>query len=307
MSKTAIRSDSVEIRSAFLSDRPLEIMQFLYDSMTEGYRCALVMLTDIIGGASRPLGALMAVREDGLYCGFVSGGCVEAAVAHDALLAIAQQKDRVCRFGKGSGYFDLVLPCGGGIGLTVHVLNTVAPIRAFLQAKANRKPVHLAYDAGAKTLSVKDTLLPTGWQAEVFVSSHRPEPQIMLSGNSIESHLLAAMATTAGLDIVQADLQASAKLAIDSETAVVLLHHDIDRELPVLRRALATQAFFIGCLGSRKTHALRIDILLQEGHSPQQLERIQAPIGLFGPAREARSIAVSVLAQVLSIIESRRQ
>ncbi|WP_188822954.1 XdhC family protein [Brucella endophytica] len=90
-----------------------------------------------------------------------------------------------------------------------------------------------------------------------------------------------------GLDVVEAEPDGISTGA-DAETAIVLLHHDVERELPVLRAALKTDAFYIGCLGSRRTHARRRDRLRQEGYSPGQLDRIHAPIGLFGPAREAR-------------------
>ncbi|VDZ73456.1 xanthine dehydrogenase accessory factor [Atlantibacter hermannii] len=102
-------------------------------------------LVAIRGGAARPLGAQMAVREDGLYCGFVSGGCVESAVAYEALEVMASGEDRTVMYGVGSPYFDIVLPCGGGITLTVHKLRTAQPLLEVLAQLEQRKPAVLRY------------------------------------------------------------------------------------------------------------------------------------------------------------------
>ena len=82
-------------RLAMDSDRPAQILRFLRDGMRDGTPGALVTLTEITGGAARPLGAHMAVLRDGRYSGMVSGGCVEAAVAREALDALDQGQDRL--------------------------------------------------------------------------------------------------------------------------------------------------------------------------------------------------------------------
>jgi len=91
---------------AFLTDDSREILRFAVEALMAGKEAALVMLTEIRGGAARSLGAQMVVREDGQYCGFVSGGCVEAAAAFEALEVIASGQDREVRYGQGSPWFD---------------------------------------------------------------------------------------------------------------------------------------------------------------------------------------------------------
>ena len=295
----------IDIQPAILTDRSADIFGFLHASIINGHRCALVTLVDIIDGASRVLGAHMAVCDDGRYCGFVSGGCVEAAVAREALHAIFEGADRLCRFGKGSSYFDIVLPCGGGIGLAIHVLRNGDTIAAVLGRLARRRSASLAYNPERQQLSLHDGPSPTGWQGGFFVTAYRPDPQILLSGQGIEGRTFASIASSAGIAVSQADADLVSSMT-DQQTAVVILQHDIDRELPVLRAALRSDAFYIGCLGSRRTHTRRKERLEQEGFSPKQIDRIHAPIGLFGPAREARSVAVSVLAEILSHVESPR-
>lgn len=94
------------------------------DAIAQGHRAALATLVEIGGRAARRLGAQMAIREDGGYCGYLSGGCVEAGVATEARKAIAAAGERTLLLGKGSPFFDLQLPCGGGITVAIHVLRT---------------------------------------------------------------------------------------------------------------------------------------------------------------------------------------
>lgn len=292
-------------RLALDSDRPAQILRFLRDGVAGGMPGALVTLTRITGGAARPLGAHMAVLRDGRYSGMVSGGCVEAAVAREALAALDQGRDRSVRFGQGSPFFDIVLPCGGGITLAIHVLRDIAPLDALLATLEGRRPGALDYDPAAQRLSFLAEPCRTGWQEERFQTCYLPEPVILLSGQGLEARQFHAVATAAGLRVVALE-PGTAIAEGDSEQAFVLLQHDLHRELPVLRRALASPAFFIGCLGSRRTHEERLHLLRAEGYGADQLARIQAPIGLFGPSREARAVAVSALAQVLSVLEARR-
>lgn len=112
-----------------MTDDAKAILTFAADGAETKYGSALVTLVEIRGGAARALGAQMAVRGDGGYCGYVSGGCTEAAVAAEAVAAINKGTDRYLRLGEGSQFFDIILPCGGGITLAIHVVRDVAPLR----------------------------------------------------------------------------------------------------------------------------------------------------------------------------------
>lgn len=302
------RPTAIPVRAvcAMPSDHPDDVVHFLVASHQAGHDCVLAILTDIIEGASRPLGTIMAIRDDGHYVGMVSGGCVEASVVSEACTAMTEKRDRICRYGKGSPWFDIVLPCRGGIGLHLHVLRDLTAPIGFLERRQSRQAVMLHYDSTGETLRTETGAAPTGWQGTVFTTGYRPDPQIMIFGGGIESHFLTALATAAGLTIMEGDVTRIMHHAQDQDTALVLLHHDLDRELPLLQAALQTEAFFIGCLGSRRTQARRLAALRAIGHDDSSLERIRGPIGLFGPSREARSVAVSVLAEIFSLIEARK-
>ncbi len=87
----------------------------------------------------------------------------------------------------------------------------------------------------------------------------------------------------------------------DSRTAVVTLTHDPKLDDPALDRALKSQSFYIGALGSRRTHARRLDRLRELGHTNQEMSRIHGPIGLNIGAVTAPEIALSVLAQLVAV------
>ncbi|MDA0219280.1 MAG: XdhC family protein [Proteobacteria bacterium] len=93
---------------------------------------------------------------------------------------------------------------------------------------------------------------------------------------------------------------ALATLAPDHRTAVVTLTHDPKIDDPALHFALRAPVFYVGCLGSRKTHGKRIDRLTAEGFSPEEIARIQGPVGLDIGARTPQEIALSIMAQVVA-------
>ena len=87
----------------------------------------------------------------------------------------------------------------------------------------------------------------------------------------------------------------------DARTAIVTLTHDPKIDDPGLRAALASEAFYIGCLGSRRTHAARCDRLREAGFGDAELTRIHGPVGLDIGARTPAEIAISILAQMIAI------
>lgn len=285
---------------ACLTDDNVAVLRFAAQALASGMAAALIVLTEIRGGAARPLGAQMAVREDGLYCGFVSGGCVEAAAAWEGLEAIKSAADRTVIYGEGSPWFDIVLPCGGGITLSIHTLRSARPLLAVLLALERRHTPALRYSPRTQRLDVDAPDEETGWQEEDFVIRYRPATRVIIFGRSVEAEMTAKLAETAGYDVHIDDGSRLRTLSglIDAHTAVIFLWHDLDRELPLLSAALTAAPFYIGALGSRRTHEKRIRALTERGFHPEEIARIKAPIGIFPQARDASSLALSVLADV---------
>jgi xanthine dehydrogenase accessory factor len=98
--------------------------------------------------------------------------------------------------------------------------------------------------------------------------------------------------------------EALAKLAPDARTAIVTLTHDPKLDDPAIRFALTSPAFYLGCLGSTRTHAKRVERLAAAGFTPGQIARIHAPVGLNIGARTPSEIAVSVMAQITETLRT---
>ncbi|MFT3760978.1 XdhC family protein [Thauera sp.] len=285
---------------ATLTDDSATILRFAADSFSEGIAVALVTLVGVRGGAARPLGSQMAVRSDGRYCGFVSGGCVEAAVAAEAMQAIACGRDRQVDFGRDSPYFDIVLPCGGGITLHIHLVRSSSPLVAVLEALEQRQPTGLRLDFAREDVTFLPHRVATGPSNAGFDVGYRPRTRLVIYGRALELEATAKLARATSYDVhahPDCDAALAARL-IDAATAVVLLYHDLDQELPALRAALDAEPFYIGALGSSRTHQRRCQALIESGYREADIMRIKGPIGLFPKARDAGSLAISVLADV---------
>jgi xanthine dehydrogenase accessory factor len=154
---------------------------------------------------------------------------------------------------------------------------------------------------------------------KVFLTVHVPPPRIVAIGAVHISQALAPMAKLLGYDVVIIDPrtafatperfpdvkliaewpdQALPPLNVDGYTAFVALTHDPKIDDPALTHALERECFYVGALGSRKTHARRVDRLKQQGVGEDALARIHAPIGLAIGAASPAEIAVAIMAEI---------
>jgi xanthine dehydrogenase accessory factor len=284
------------------TDSPVDILTFAASAVQRG-GAALATLVEIRGGAARALGAQVAIAADGGFVGYVSGGCVETAVAAEALHAIAEGRDRFVKFGEGSPFFDIVLPCGGGITISIHILRGDEVLRTVLRELAERRSVALSYSSRAQTLAPCNAHVQTSdWQGAEFVSVYHPQTHLLISGQMEEVEAVRRLAEAAGYAVSLSGPHKSPSgqnsHLIDPFTAVVLLHHGLDLEADLLNEALISSAFYIGALGSTRTHKRRVERLRATGVSSEDCNRISAPIGLFGPTRDATTLALSILAEI---------
>lgn len=154
---------------ALLTDEPIDLLTFAAHSFNGG-RVAIATLVEIRGGAARALGSHVIVLGDGRFAGYVSGGCVEAAVAAEALLAIADDCDRLVLFGEGSPFLDVVLPCGGGITVAIHVLRRVEEIEIAIERLKQRQVTALRYSPEQQSLVLAERTQRSGWVGDDFLS-----------------------------------------------------------------------------------------------------------------------------------------
>lgn len=292
----------------------------LAEGHAQGIAGALVAISAIDGGAPKALGTHMAVLADGRHVGHVSGGCVEPAIAAEVAKVIAGGKDAVIRFGKGSRYLDIRFPCGGGVDLLVHVSRSADLVTEALARIENREAFSIAFDPAHSTATIANASdHPTDWHDGLFVRRYLPRTKLLLVGRGPDVAVMARVAAAAELDLslatpdedtafAIADLDVPVEhlktpgqpwdLPIDRWTATVLLFHEHEWEHAILARAAAADGFYVGALGSVKTHRERCERLAAMGVPAEHIARIRGPIGLIDRAREPGMLALSVLAEI---------
>lgn len=296
---------------------------FLARARELGIDGALVTISAIDGGAPKSLGAHMAVLADGRHVGHVSGGCVEPAIATEVARVMAEGRDQILRFGKGSRYIDIRFPCGGGVDLLIHVSADARLLDEALAAFERREAFSIAFDPQASRATFgAGAAARTGWQDGVFVRRYLPRTRLLLVGRGPDLEVLARVALAAEMEVAVAtpdeatalslaDLQLpvdilrspaqESSLPTDPWTATVLLFHEHEWELATLTQAASGPGFYVGALGSVRTHRQRCERLAASGVPLAQVERIRGPIGLIDRAREPGMLALSVLAEITQV------
>jgi len=302
-------------------DRELAPLVFLARAQALGIPGALVTLSAIDGGAPKALGTHMAVLADGRHLGHVSGGCVEAAIAAEFAPLIGGD-DQTFRFGRGSRFIDIRFPCGGGVDLMLHARPSPALLAEAIARFERREAFAIAFDAQHSSAEISDNPAPTGWHDGIFIRRYQPRTRLLLVGRGPEFEVMARVSAAAEFDLRlatpdESSAQALAalnvpiellstptqafELPIDPWTATVLLFHEHEWENAILARAAVADGFYVGALGSVKTHALRRARLAAMGLPQAAIDRIRGPIGLIDRAREPGILALSVLSQISAI------
>lgn len=247
-------------------------------------RIVLVVITHIEGASARNIGSPLVVCEDGRFAGYVSSGCLDQDIAGQALETLHDNKSRHVRYGEGSPYLDLRLPCGGGLDVVMVPDPDVRALKHMIAELRARREV--------------------SYKLETHIFTYTPPLQIIIFGNTAEADRLADVANLSGL--VTKQRSDYADLETDIWSAIVLMFHEHDKEISLLQQAVTTPAFYIGAMGSRKAHADRHATLTEAGMSKADISRIKAPIGLVPSARDAGRLAVSVLADIFETDRLRR-
>lgn len=302
-----------------------------------GARVALATVVQTWGSAPRQPGAQLAIREDGTMMGSVSGGCVEGAVVFEAMEALADGRPRLLTYGVADETaFEVGLACGGTIRILVDPIGPQAPalhpdmLADLVAARAARRPVALLTDLDSfgRRLAEPDAPdLADRFRADrsgpdaagQMVTLYNPPLRLVIVGAVHIAQALVPMARLAGYDPVVVDPRdafasdtrfpdtrllhdwpddALNALGLDARTAVVTLTHDSKLDDPAIIAALRSDVFYLGCLGSTRTHAKRLERLHAEGLTDTDVARIHAPVGLNIGARTPSEIAVATLAQI---------
>jgi xanthine dehydrogenase accessory factor len=302
----------------------------------KGIGAVLATVIETWGSAPRPVGSQLAVSGTGEIMGSVSGGCVEGAVVEEALQALKTGASKVLTFGvSDDDAFAVGLACGGTIRVLVEPVGKAIPeslLEDLVKARTERQAV--AYVVNMTTWD--RNLAPRGGEheerfrsdksgvdGEEFVAIHNPPLRMIVVGAVHIAQPLVQVARACGYDPVVIDPrdsfgsaarfpgevilndwpdEAMAATGIDARTAVVTLTHDPKLDDPAIRAALGSDCFYLGCLGSTRTHAKRLDRLRAAGVSDADIARIHAPVGLDIGAKSPAEIAVSIMAQITQVL-----
>lgn len=302
----------------------LDVLVFAEAQLAVGRPAALVTIVGLDGPFSRPLGAQLAVAGDRSFAGSISGGCLEQALTEEAQAAMRDGANRMLRYGRGSPYLDVRLPCGGGIDLHVDASPAREVLQRAIDLGRSRKPFSLAFDPASTRSSLRLLGEEEQGRAGEFVRRHDPRLRVVLAGRGWEIVAMSQMARTSNVELVVASQEqatldfcrpyadqlipltvpaAAPSLPLDAHTAVACLFHEHEWEAPILLDALRSPAFYVGALGSRQTHQRRLETLRALGAGPDDIAHLKGPIGLF-PSQDPRSLAVSALAEIVQVWNS---
>jgi xanthine dehydrogenase accessory factor len=291
----------------------------------EGRSVALATVVETWGSSPRRPGAQLAVRDDGLFVGSVSGGCVEGRVVEAAEAVMREQSHRLLELGVSNDEaWEVGLACGGTVRIFVApiVRSVLEEVRAARDARRGIV-VLTPLDGGPVTTRIPLATDEAKVEGSVFVQPFHPPLQLVIVGAVHIAESLVKVASVLGYDVTIVDPRAAfaraerwpgsrvftaypdevlATMSVDHRTAIVVLSHDPKIDDPALEAALASDAFYIGALGSKKTHASRLERLASRGFDAAALARIHGPIGLPIGARSPAEIAVAIAAQMTELL-----
>ena len=306
----------------------LDLLDTINAWRARGDAVALATVVKVTGSAPRPAGAKMAVSARGEIAGSVSGGCVEGAVIESALEVIESGRPQLVHFGiADETAWSVGLMCGGQIDVFVERLDTQFDEIAQLARARRRFAVQTLVSGdriGARTIIPDlDPGSPPQPAGSAFLDIIEPPARLYIIGGTHISIALTTIARTLGYYVTVIDprqvfatperfahadklvvahpQRALTPDMIDTSTCFAILTHDPKVDDPALKIALNSPARYIGALGSRKTHAARLERLRQAGFTQAQLDRIHAPIGLDIGARAPEEIAVAIAAEMVKV------
>jgi xanthine dehydrogenase accessory factor len=300
-----------------------------------GHRVSLITVVQTWGSAPRPPGALLAIRDDGVVSGSVSGGCVEddliartqaafkaerttSATDKPSLIVYGVSQEEAARFG---------LPCGGSLKLVQEPLLDPSWLPPLLERTADHQLV-----ARTLTLATGEVRLSDGVRGQALqfdgatlTTVFGPKWRLLLIGAGQLSRCVAQIAVMLDFEVLICDPReeygsdlnlgtsgirripgmpddAVRALVPDAHTAIVALTHDPKLDDMALLEALQSEAFYVGALGSRRNQATRKQRLAEHFNlTVGELGRLHGPVGLALGARTPAEIAVAIVAEIVQV------
>ena len=304
----------------------LEVLRKSAEWMASGKRVLLVTVVKTWGSSPRPPGALLAVREDGIVVGSVSGGCIEddiversrregAYITRPQAVTYGVSAEDARKFG---------LPCGGTIQLVLEPLTQDSRIGELLDTIEQGKLVarKLDLDSAAVSLATANAADALAFDGRTLTTVHGPRYRMLVIGAGQLSKYLAQIAVGLDYQVTVCDPREEytetwdvqgitlvktmpddtvIAMNLDKRCAVVALTHDPKLDDLALMEALKSPAFYVGALGSRANNTKRRKRLEEFDLTPAQIARLHGPIGLYIGSRTPPEIAISILAEITAL------
>ena len=304
----------------------LEVLEHAGHWLGAGRKLWLVTVTQTFGASPRPPGSLMAMRDDGIVVGSVSGGCIEDDLvarrdtftgAKPVLQHYGVSAEQARRFG---------LPCGGQLEVIIEAGLDMARLNTLSGRIAAGDVFARVVDLGTGDWSYRSAACTdeTLRSDREFTCIHGPRWRLLIIGASEIARYLAEMAATLDFQVFVCDpreeyhtawrvagssfvdgMPDDAVLAFkpDGHSVIVTVSHDPKLDDMALMEALKTDAFYIGAVGSRKTSDERRARLRQTAEfdlTDRQVARLHGPVGLAIGSRTPPEIAIAILAELVA-------
>jgi xanthine dehydrogenase accessory factor len=288
------------------------------DWLNDGHGVAIATVMQTWGSAPRRKGSHAIIRDDGLFEGSVSGGCVEGdvIVAAQQLLRDGGGFERRDYGVQDDAAWQVGLACGGEIAVLVQTIDDSHFPAALLDDIADARRQGISLTVATDPVNGRSGIAQEAAD-DRFLNVYAPPLRMMIVGAVHISQSLAPLAGLVGYQVMIVDPRESfaaasrfADMRVDTRwsdealtdwkpdrsTAIITLTHDPKIDDPALAAALRSDAFYIAALGSRRTHAKRIDRLTAQGFTAADLDRIDGPAGLRIGAINPAEIALSIIA-----------
>ena len=297
----------------------VDLLRTLIAWRRAGRAVQLVTVASTWGSSPRPPGSMAIVRDDGAVAGSVSGGCVERQLV-EARTSGAVDVDTLVVGDDAARAVGLT--CGGRLELVFEAIEDPEPFEEVLDALDARRRVVRETDVDARASRLVDAGAGDGfaWDGRTLRRPFGPAWRVLLVGGGELSKHVARFALALDFEVIACEPRAPFRAAFDvagatlldelpddavaahasdARSAVLALTHEPTLDDLALEAALGAPCFHVGALGSRRSHARRVERLAALGVGPDALARISAPVGLDIGSRTAAEIGVSIAAELV--------
>lgn len=312
-----------------MEDLDTLVLRTARDWRASGIPVVLVTVARTWGSSPRPPGSLMAINDQGVTVGSVSGGCIEDdlidKVRQDGVKALcAGSRPSVLRYGiSADEAHRFGLPCGGTIELVLEPVSALSRIDELLVACQHRRSTRRVLDmhTGAVTLEEGDRDGVPCLDANSLTTFLGPRIRLIIIGAGDLPRYVCQIALSLGFEVIVCDPREQhetwhmdgvttsrempddvvRRLQPDARTAVIALTHDPKMDDLALLEALDSGAFYVGAIGSRRNTQIRRDRLKEHfGFSDAALSKLRGPAGLYIGSKTPAEIALSIMAEIVA-------